>query len=164
MKRSSGAMIRRSFLRMRLLTAGVMLLFAVVAVAASAVWWRQQAEQQLQNKAAETLAVQAEALAGILDKYRLLPPLLSREESVVALFETQGADVAAKARAKAIEIAGMSGAKEVAFLYPDGRVLATAGDIFTGNADEHRSLLEAVRQGRLGRQAISLDSEQRAYA
>jgi two-component system C4-dicarboxylate transport sensor histidine kinase DctB len=164
MKRSSGATISRNFVRMRVLTACAMLVFAVVAVAASAAWWRQRAEQQLESKAAETLALQAEALSGILDKYRLLPPLLSREDSVAALFESRGEDVAAAARAKAIEIAGMSGAKEVAFFYPDGRMLAAAGDIFTGNPQEHRRLLEAVRQGRLGRQAISLDSEQRAYA
>ncbi len=149
---------------MRVTTACVMGLFALAAIVAGATWWRQRAEQQLENKAAETLAVQAEALSGILDKYRLLPPLLSREQSVVALFEERNADVQKAARAKAIEIAGMSGAKEVAFLYPDGRVLATAGDIFTGNADDHRMLLEAVRQGRLGRQAISLDTAQRAYA
>ena len=31
-------------------------------------------------------------------------------------------------------------------------------------AEDHRQILEVVRQGRLGRQAISLDSEQRAYA
>ena len=161
---ASGASIRRSFVRTRLITACVMGLVALIAVFSSAAWWRQQAERQLENKAAETLAVQSEALSGILDKYRLLPPLLSREPSVARLFDAEESGQEAEARAKAIEIAGMSGAKEVAFLYPDGRVLATAGDIFTGNAEDLRKLLEAVRQGRLGRQAISLDSEQRAYA
>ncbi|MEX3010248.1 sensor histidine kinase [Hoeflea sp. TYP-13] len=160
----SGATIRRNFRRTRVTTACAVCLFALAAIFISAEWWRQRAEQQLENKAAETLAVQAEALSGILDKYRLLPPLLSREKSVVALFDDMGADTSDAARQKAIEIAGMSGAKEVAFLYPDGRVLATAGGLFSENAEEHRKLLEAVRQGRLGRQAISLDSEQRAYA
>lgn len=104
----------------------------------------------------ETLAVQAEALSGILDKYRLLAPLLSRGASVIALFSGETANAAEAARRKAIAIASMSGAKQVAFFYPDGRVLASAGELFTGNAEEHRELLEAVRQGRLGRQAISL--------
>ncbi|WP_419908543.1 sensor histidine kinase [Hoeflea sp.] len=141
-----------------------MCLFSLAAVFATAAWWRDRAEQQLESKAAETLAVQAEALSGILDKYRLLPPLLSREDSIISLFGDDGRDMSEAARRKAIEIAGMSGAKDVAFLFPDGRVLATAGDLFTGKREEHLQLLDVVRQGRLGRQAISLDSEQRAYA
>ena len=160
----SGATIRRNFRRTRVITACLVCLFGLAAVFVTAQWWRDRAEQQLESKAAETLAVQAEALSGILDKYRLLPPLLSREESIVALFSDPDRDTSEAARRKAIEIGGMSGAKEVAFLYPDGRVLATAGGLFTDNREEHVLLLEAVRQGRLGRQAISLDSEQRAYA
>ncbi len=160
----SGASIRRNFLRTRLIVACLVCVVSVAAILASAQWWRQRAEDQLQNKAAETLAVQAEALSGILDKYRLLPPLLSREASVIALFQPGAGDQKDAARRKAIEIAGMSGAKDVAFLYPDGRLLATAGELFSGQGEEHKRLLEAVRQGRLGRQAISLESEQRAYA
>lgn len=160
----SGAAIRRNFRRTRVVTACVVCLFSAAAIYLSAEWWRHRAALQLESKAAETLAVQAEALSGILDKYRLLPPLLSREASVIALFSDETANAAEAARRKAIAIAGMSGAKQVAFFYPDGRVLASAGELFTGNAEEHRELLEAVRQGRLGRQAVSLDSEQRAYA
>ena len=160
----SGASIRRNFLRTRLIVACLVCVVSVAAILASAQWWRQRAEDQLQNKAAETLAVQAEALSGILDKYRLLPPLLSREASVIALFQPGAGDQKEAARRKAIEIGGMSGAKDVAFLYPDGRLLATAGELFSGQGEEHKRLLEAVRQGRLGRQAISLESEQRAYA
>ncbi len=156
----SGAEIRRSFRRTRIVAAGLFLVVSAVAVIASAEWWRQQAERQLRAKAAETLAVQAEALSGILDKYRLLPPLLSREASVVSQFRDGDSEAA---RRKAIAVHGMSGAKEVAFLFPDGRVVATASDLFADDISTQKKLLDAARQGRLGREAISLDSEQRIY-
>jgi two-component system C4-dicarboxylate transport sensor histidine kinase DctB len=159
----SGAEIRRSFRLTRIITACLFLVTAAAAVITSAELWRQQAERQLQAKAAETLAVQAEALSGILDKYRLLPPLLSREASVVALFRDADGDTSNAARQKAIEIHGMSGAKEVAFLYPDGRVLAAARDLFANDISMQNKLVSAARQGRLGREAISLDSQQRVY-
>ncbi len=159
----SGAAIRRNTRRTRLAMVCLICLFGVAAVFISAGWWHQRAEEQLANKAAETLAVQAEALSGILDKYRLLPPLLSREPSVTALFQPDAVNPQEAARRKAVEIAGMSGAKEVAFFHPDGRVLATASSLFSDNIDEQSRLLVAVQQGRLGRQTVSLDSEQRAY-
>lgn len=160
---TSGAEIRRSFRLTRIIAVCLFLVVSVAAIVTSAELWRQQAERQLQTKAAETLAVQAEALSGILDKYRLLPPLLSREASVVSLFKGAGEAVFEAGRRKAIEIHGMSGAKEVAFLFPDGRVLATARDLFAGDISTQTQLLAAARQGRLGREAISLDTGQRIY-
>ncbi|MCR9136512.1 MAG: ATP-binding protein [Alphaproteobacteria bacterium] len=157
-----GAEIRGSFRRTRIIAACLFVAVSAAAIVISAELWREQAERQLQAKAAETLAVQAEALTGILDKYRLLPPLLSREASVLTLFRSGGVDDGA-ARRKAIEIHGMSGAKEVAFLYPDGRVLATAHDLFAEDISAQGQLLTAARQGRLGRQAISLESGERIY-
>lgn len=159
---TSGAEIRGSFRRTRIIVACLFFVVSAAAIAISAELWRQQAEGQLQAKAAETLAVQAEALSGILDKYRLLPPLLSRETSVVSLFRN-GNDRSGAARRKAIEIHGMSGAKEVAFLFPDGRVLATARDLFSNDIAAQDHMLTAARQGRLGREAISLDSGERVY-
>lgn len=159
---TSGAKIRGSFRRIRIIVACVFLVVSVAAIVISAELWRQQAEGQLQAKSAETLAVQAEALSGILDKYRLLPPLLSREASVVSLFR-DGGDESGAARRKAIEIHGMSGAKEVAFLFPDGRVLATARDLFSNDIAAQGQMLTAARQGRLGREAISLESGERVY-
>ena len=81
------------------------------------------------RRAAETLSVQTEALTRILDKYRLLPPLLSREASIVSLFDA-GGHASDAARSKAIDIHGMSGAKEVVLFYPDGRILAAARGFF----------------------------------
>lgn len=159
---TSGAEIRDSFRRTRIIVASLFFAVSVASIVISAELWRQQAERQLQAKAAETLAVQAEALSGILDKYRLLPPLLSREASVVSLFRG-GNDESGVARRKAIEIHGMSGAKEVAFLFPDGRVLATARDLFSNDIATQDQMLAAARQGRLGREAIALDGGERVY-
>lgn len=159
---TSGAEIRDSFRRTRIIVACLFFVVSAASIVISAELWRQQAERQLQAKAAETLAVQAEALSGILDKYRLLPPLLSREASVVSLFRG-GNDESGAARRKAIEIHGMSGAKEVAFLFPDGRVLATARDLFSNDIATQDQMLTAARQGRLGREAIALDGDERVY-
>jgi len=159
---TSGAEIRDSFRRTRIIVASLFFAVSVASIVISAELWRQQAERQLQAKAAETLAVQAEALSGILDKYRLLPPLLSREASVVSLFRG-GNDESGAARRKAIEIHGMSGAKEVAFLFSDGRVLATARDLFSNDIATQDQMLTAARQGRLGREAIALDGGERVY-
>ncbi len=159
---TSGAEIRRSLRQTRIVTAVVFLILAVIVVVASAEFWRQRAEQSLRAQAAETLAVQTEALTRILDKYRLLPPLLSREASIVSLFDA-GGHASDAARSKAIDIHGMSGAKEVVLFYPDGRVLAAARGFFGDSVPDQDELLEAARQGRLGRQAIALPSGQRVY-
>ncbi|WAP68973.1 sensor histidine kinase [Jiella pelagia] len=117
------------------------------------------------REAAETLAVQRETLTGVLDKYRLLPPLLARQDDVAALFSKEPATGEhERARLKAREVASLSGAKDVAFLTPDGDVLASGRGIFVDQSPDRASLIEIVRQGRLGRAAISLDSGERAYA
>jgi two-component system C4-dicarboxylate transport sensor histidine kinase DctB len=158
---ASGYMIRRSFRRWRTGLALALLVFGGALIYVSAAWWKAQAERQLQDKAAETLAVQTEALNGILDKYRLLPPLLSREHSVVELFN--GAGDVQRANEMAAIIMGMSGAKDVAFLRADRSVLAASQGLFAVDTPQHGHLLDAADQGRLGRQAVTLGA-QRAYA
>ncbi len=159
---ASGAEIRRSLRRTRIVAAVAFVVVAAIVVVASAEFWRQRAEQRQRAQAAETLAVQAEALTRILDKYRLLPPLLSREASIVALFDAGGHATDA-ARRKAIDIHGMSGAKEVVLFHADGRILAAARGLLAHEAPDQGELLDAARQGRLGRQAIALPSGQRVY-
>ena len=105
------------------------------------------------QKAGETLSVQAETLTGVLDKYRLMPPLLSRQSSVASLFirDGDGNPQALDARHMAQELAGMSAAKDVAFLFPDGEILAHAHGAFVENGVGLERLVEVARQGRLGR-------------
>lgn len=151
---------------MRLATGLVVALASVVAVYGAAEIAGRRAAAELHRNAVETLAVQAEILTGVLEKYRLLPPLLSRQDDIVDLFvsDTPLAARKAKAAQKAEEIAGLSGAKEVVFLNPDGSILASARDVFTEEPAGHEVLIDAVGQGRLGRAAVSLSPTSRAYA
>ncbi|MBO0902560.1 sensor histidine kinase [Jiella sonneratiae] len=157
--------IRRRFRRVR---AGAALL--VVLASAAVIWLfaesrAESARAGVRREAAETLAVQRETLTGILDKYRLLPALLARQADVADLFAADpGNEAARRARLKAREVASLSGAKDIAFLRPDGTALASARALFFEAPHERSALIEAVRQGRLGRAAISLDSDERAYA
>lgn len=118
------------------------------------------------QKAGETLSVQAETLTGVLDKYRLMPPLLSRQSSVASLFirDGDGNPQALDARHMAQELAGMSAAKDVAFLFPDGEILAHAHGAFVENGVGLEQLVEVARQGKLGRMALSLPNGSRSYA
>ncbi|GEO86116.1 two-component sensor histidine kinase [Ciceribacter naphthalenivorans] len=127
---------------------------------------RQRAAEQIHRKSTETLAVQAETLSGVLEKYRLLPPLLARQSDIAGLFaeDEPRESRAARARLKAEEIAGLSGAKEVVFFEADGHPLASARDIFIDLPAGRETLVETARQGRLGRAAVSLSSGNRAYA
>ncbi|PRD44731.1 hypothetical protein C5748_04865 [Phyllobacterium phragmitis] len=162
----SGHKIRSRFRIARVAAAIAVALISVAAIYVVSTYWRDRADVQIRRKAAETLAVQAEILAGMLDKYRVLPPLLSRQDDIAALFPETGLtpDLIGKARRKAEEVTGLSGAKEVAFFLPDGRLLASARRVFDDDPAGRRALIEAARQGQLGRAVVSLDNRERGYA
>ena len=161
----SGRRIRRDFRRIRLIAGLAMALVSIAAIAFFARYRGEEARAAVEHKAAETLAVQRETLAGVLDKYRLLPPLLARQDDIAELFRGgPSSGEPERAHRKAEEVAGLSGAKDVAFLYPDGRRLGSARGVFPGGSADRAALIDAVMQGRLGRAAVSLDSDERAYA
>lgn len=147
-------------------------LFVVWAMASIAiVFWsvraaHDRATADVLQKAGETLAVQTEALNGVLDKYRLMPPLLARQSSIASLFirDGDGNPQALDANHMALELAGMSAAKDVAFLFPDGEVLAHAHGEFVANGVGLKQLVEVARLGQLGRMALSLPNGDRTYA
>ncbi len=123
-----------------------------------------RAQAGLQASLREALALQTETLSGLLEKYRLLPPLLSRRDDIIAAFEEpDSARGLAMARAKATEIANYSGAKDVAFADASGRVFASARGIFDNSRLNESALLEAALQGRLGRESMSPEENERAY-
>jgi len=162
----SRAVIEKQF---RFIRTGIFIAWAIVS--AIIVGWsvrtaQEQALSDVMQKAGETLAVQTEILSGVLDKYRLLPPLLSRQSSIRALFvrDAEGNAQAVNARRTAEEIAAMSAAMDVAFFFPDGELLANARGSFANNAPDLPELIEVARQGRLGRAALSFGEGQRTYA
>lgn len=158
--------IERRFRRIR---TGLFLAWGLIA--AACVFWSvkvagERALTDVMQKAGETLAVQAETLSGVLDKFRLMPPMLSRQSSIGALFlrDANGNTRSLEARRAANEIAGMSAALDVAFLFPDGEVLAYARGDFVESGEGLPQLIEAARQGRLGRAALSIGEARRTYA
>ncbi len=123
-----------------------------------------RALDEVRASARETLALQQETINGILEKYRLLPPLLARRDDIANLFDRPWEpDNRKTARAKAIEIAGFSGAKDVAFADAEGRIFASARGIFDNSSVQETTLFEAAKQGRLGRETMSLEENERAY-
>ncbi|MGV0879853.1 hypothetical protein V6767_22205 [Martelella sp. FLE1502] len=67
----------------------------------------------------------------MLEKYRLIPPLLARQDEVALLFASLASEdsIQKRARSLAEEVAGLSGARDMAFFTSDGKLLAAARDI-----------------------------------
>lgn len=158
--------IERRFRRARAI------LFLVWAMASAAVVFSvvysasKRAELAIRQEAGETLSVQSQTLAGILDKYRLMAPLLARQSSVASLFVLNAEDnpQAVDARRMASWLTGMSAALDVAFLFPDGRLLGHANGPFVTTRTGLEELTEEASQGLLGRAMLSLGPELRSYA
>ena len=156
-------------IRRRYANLEIAVILATAMLGLGAAWVSQsivadRAERAVFATAREALALQAETLAGVLEKYRLLPPLLSRREDVIAMFSQAGsAGDGARARDMALEIASYSGAMDVAFADASGRVFASARGIFDNSRLNEEALLEAARQGRLGRESLSPEEHERAY-
>ena len=143
-----------------LATAGFGLVFAWVAQSIVA----DRAQRTVFASAREALALQTETLSGVLEKYRLLPPLLSRRNDIVAVFAASRSPAGIlAARDMAVEIASYSGAMDVAFADAAGRVFASARGIFDNSRLNEEALLDAARQGRLGRELLSPEARERAY-
>ncbi|PTW59422.1 two-component system C4-dicarboxylate transport sensor histidine kinase DctB [Breoghania corrubedonensis] len=104
-------------------------------------------------RAAASLDLQAATLESLLDKYRILPPILSRRPDVVELSRTRDRETAHRIAATA---AGMTGAEEIRFLAEDGSLIGSSDIDAVGNAfdTEIREAVEQAREGRLGRQLL----------
>jgi len=141
-------------------------ILSTIVVAWSVSAAKQRALSEVMQKAGETLSVQTEILSGVLDKYRLLPPLLSQQSSIRALFvrDVEGNAQAVDARRTAEAIAGMSAARDVAFFFPDGELLANARGPFAEREEGLPRLIAVALQGRLGRAALSNGDGERTYA
>lgn len=126
----------------------------------------ERARDAIFREAGETLAVQSETLSGVLDKYRLMAPLLARQSSVASLFVLDAEDnpQAVAARRMASSLTGMSAARDVAFFFPDGRLLGHNQSEFVRRRTGIDDLIATASEGRLGRALLSLSPEERSYA
>lgn len=158
--------IEKHFRLTRIALFVVWAILSTIVVAWSVSAAKQRALSDVMQKAGETLSVQTEILSGVLDKYRLLPPLLSQQSSIRALFvrDAEGNAQAVDARRTAEAIAGMSAARDVAFFFPDGELLANARGPFAEREEGLPRLIAVALQGRLGRAALSNSDGERTYA
>ncbi|WP_068312942.1 sensor histidine kinase [Polycladidibacter hongkongensis] len=112
----------------------------------------------LERKAA-ILTVQTANLQNLLDKYRLLPPLLARRADLISIVQQE--DAAAALQATRV-IAGMSGAEEVVISsFLSDFFMSNQPGFSTGSAsrrfyDADAPAIQAARQGRLGRDTVFL--------
>lgn len=165
-KRPAGSrrQIDRGFWFVRLVVAATILTLAAILVPLAGRWAEDDARAFLVRSAVETLNVQAETLNGILDKYRLLPPLLARMGEIEALYARLRPADPQTARQQAELIAGLSGALDVALIEPDGSLIASARGRIADPRGQIAEALDASAQGRLGRASLVLGDGQRAYA
>ena len=161
----------RSHIEKRFRTARTVLISVWAATTLAIVFYTvhvagKNAEGDILADAGETLSVQSQTLSGVLDKYRLMAPLLARQSSVASLFILNAEDnpqtVAAKGMAGALT--GMSAAEDVAFFFPDGTLLGHANGPFVETRAGLDGLIRDASQGRLGRAMLALGPEQRSYA
>ena len=157
----NGASVSRRYLRLSALNAvtGLMLCGAgayfIGGVAAGL------QSTQLGAAAQEILNVQAEALNGALDKYRMLPVILGHRPDMATLYA--GSADAAVTRKIALSAAGVSGALDVVFLRRSGMVIARASEAVRDAIAPNSGLMRAALQGRLGRDTRVLTDGRRSY-
>lgn len=165
MATTSGTQIRRRF---RLAT--VVVIAVTAASLAGAVWlawtWSTaRARAELEATAHESLVLQAEALTGVMEKYRLIPALLGRHVESRAAFDGGSLRHQADAMRDLLpSVAASSGARDIAIADMTGRVLVSARGLIETDAIVASRLPETVSQRRLGRAALMLPDGTRAYA
>ncbi|MBN9673049.1 sensor histidine kinase [Roseibium aggregatum] len=112
------------------------------------------AEQQ--TRAEANLAVQTAVLERLLDKFRLLPPLLARGSDSIDLLNGEGG--APVHPGIAAIAAGMSGAEEIWLMDMSGRVVVSSQETVPsggiGGAEKIPQAFDQARHGQLGRELI----------
>lgn len=142
-----------------------LLLVGGLTLLASWQWVEHTAAVQAQRDADESLRVQTSALTGLLNRFRALPPILARQDNIVALL---GPKVPLETvRDKLTELAYLSGAADVALYQRDGRYISSARQLYAADLASHPAtteLLKAPSESRLGRATLVFDAQQRYYA
>lgn len=108
-----------------------------------------------ETRAEANLAVQTAVLERLLDKFRLLSPLLARGPEIARFYYSQNADTEPGIAAIA---AGMSGAEEIWLMDATGKVVVSSQDSVPVNAIGGSNTIphafSQARQGQLGRELI----------
>lgn len=126
-------------------------------------WSENRARQVLNTHSQEVLALQKEAIFGLLDKYRLMTVLISQRPEVSQMF---AGDVQQSAALNSFagRLAAMSGAKSVWFALPDGSLIAQSSLFPSTDQNLDEGLIIAPGQGRLGRATLFGQNGINSYA
>lgn len=116
---------------------------------------------ELHATAGEIVAVQAQALGGMMEKFRLLPNLVSRYAAVIDELHAPGGAVQVELLLQ--QVAALSGALDIALLDPEGHLLVSARGLLASTASANSSLTTIVAQGRLAREVRPFSDRGRAY-
>lgn len=147
MQNGSAVLRRHKFVLVLILVTSLAAAVGVGLVAANLAGAAKRAE--LRAAASEIVAVQVQALDGMMEKFRLLPNLVSRYAGVSAALENP---VLAPELGQLLQqVTALSGALDVALLDRTGNMLIGARDLFAGNHDANLALASVVAQGRLAR-------------
>lgn len=157
----NGAALVRQHRRMLALIIGCVSVAGVLAALLAANMAGAAKRAELSAAAGETLSVQAQALNGLMEKFRILPNLVARYEGVTTAFDQP--DQAESVRTSLQQISALSGALDVVLYSADGQLLLTARDIAEDALPPASPILQAVLQGRLARTIRPFGERGRAY-
>lgn len=162
---ASGAQHKRRFRLITRSVIGMTLLCLLLSVWIARDWAGGRARAGLQATAEESLALQIAVLSGVMEKFRLIPPLLSRRADIRALFAGGSPrELAESRRALLMNMASASGARDIAIADIAGNVLTSARGFAETGSIVSSGLQVTVAQRRLGRAALRLRDGSRAYA
>ena len=128
-------------------------------------WVERASVAAAQRDANEAMRVQSGALTGLLDRFRSLPPILSRQADIQRLFATQADRT--EVRDKVTELAYLAGAADVALYRRNGTYITSARGLYANDLtvlDATNELLRAPTESRLGRAALVEGDQARFYA
>lgn len=159
--------IRRRFWLQRGISAVGIVVIAILAIVFAGRFAAERERELIVRNAVETLNVQTAVLEGILDKYRLLTPLIAQGREIRSILSPPGAPLIEIDRKEALSEVGrvtaMSGALDVALLSADREIIASSRNRLSIENDAVQSAFDVASEGRLGRQSLILPDGERAY-
>ena len=160
----SGTAVMKRYRSLSVINIFVALLICVVAVVSSARFASAITKADIVNQANETLAVQAETLTGLLDKYRLLSAVLANRDDVARLLLSPPSETVSRLAQKITSrAAAASGALDIVMINSRGENISSGFNIVTENIDLNLPMIVTAFEGRLGRGVQVLSERNRAY-
>ncbi len=161
----SGTQIISKYRTQSLIIIALTIIIALIIGLLSANFAAKFTKDDLRSKAQEILSIQVETLNGQLDKYRLLSVSLARRSDIEQLFlAPNNEQTANKAKQIAIYSAALSGALNIVFIRPNGKVIASGLGDPIKQIDPKSPMMIAALEGRLGREVNILHNNKRAYS